>query len=1113
MILVCLAGNGRVKLKRVALEMIKINNIWHTEINWTSSNRPRMSDVRRSARIRTKSSVETQGGGDSSEIQIDDRTAVEEAFSDEEESSDEDEDAQDEDYEESAKEKKRKASGQKGRSGSKRGKSSAGQSSRLSSSRRSKTVMSAGSKEDQEQFLETVKDFQPTELFEILATSEDISIDELARNWLETYKNDRDEFLKDFINLLLCCCGAVAHVEAHDVHSNESSNETIEEVQLEFQRQKIHEFHLLISMQSKRKAKYPHLYSNFVELMSRLMDLADEAQLICTDSAEDDGQVTTGPFVLDLLTWLSTISVCKIRCLRYIATYALYIFQDYMTEHVVNLERKYLSKLSKQLKMEQKRKRPNTKTLEKLEATIEEVQSNKMVVRDIIDQIIKLSFVHRFKDVDSRIRSLSMMHLAIWIQNYPEFFMKVTFLKYYGWLLSDSSSDVRSQVLKILPDLIAKQHDKVIDSSAVRQFFERFKERILEMALKDENLDVRTHAVNVLIEVAALGYLENSEILAISSLIFDEKEVKVSSRGKSSRFLMAVAKFFAQVTAEKIDEFISNHTLPGSLFELKTSSVVKISIFTRLLKESLEYHLRDNAEATKNSNILFQAAEFLYPSFGSLIKEICLLLIYDGDLTHPSLNDNRLSDADDAETQKDDELMLPNDTSSSALYVTVLHGLCYGGATIKAQPRFDVAEAVLPHLDKLATQLSLQSSTVLCSLTGIFNLFSFEDWIHTGYEKDIRSTLNKIVKAFSETHLSCSASDVKHKAYSETVQHVKDLKLDELDQCWQNQIVHLKIFFEKFLDERLTTAEDDLGEKFESVNSMFTSKLSLLGKFYPLDIPDSLMDKFLNRYLLQVPHQYVHMDESFIRDINFNILAQAGTWELQKWTDILNLRATDDSEQQSPRLDVRYLCKILEALKKTLRMMSSKSNNNTDHVSETFLITLALANPLIDLIISIKVFELNLNDKHYSLKQSVRELVPGLLSSQMNSDLLSIFLYLEGLCAQQLKVHLDRFPEEDANLNDIDDEHVSKVSEKALLIFSIKLKGLMKLGFLDRETAERIALNKDKLPPLFAQVIDDLIFGQEKKPTNKGKPIREPTPEEPEDINMLQDDPIEDSEI
>lgn len=1069
-----------------------------------------MSAVRRSTRQRTKSSVGSSGEQDAGEVVVDTNTVVDEALSDEEQSSDEEEDVQDEDYEEPSKTKKRKATSQRSRPASKRGKT-AGSSSKGGTS-------SAGSRKDQVDFLEMVKNFEPTEMFEILATSEGISIDEVARDWLDTYRENRDVFVQEFINLLLCCCGAVVHVEEHDVHSNESSNKTIEEVQLMFQNQKIHEFHLMISKNHRKKSKYPHLYENFVELMSRLMDVAINAQLICEESTEEGGQIVTGPFIVDLLTWLSSISVCKLRCLRYVATLTLYLFQDYLTEHVVDLESRYLSKLTKQLKMEQRKKRPNTKTVQKLESNIEEYQGEKMVCRDIIDNIIKLCFVHRFKDVDSATRSLSMVHLSLWIQNYPEYFMKVTFLKYYGWLLSDSSAEVRSRVLRILPQLITRQNNDLVDNSALRQFFERFKERILEIALKDEILDVRLHAVGVLTEVAALGYLEDSEVLTISSLIFDDNEVKISSRGKNSRFLMAAAKFFAQVTSERIAEFTNSHDTPNELFEMTTTSLIKIGTFTKLLNESLVFYMKENTnvDSGKRISTVFQAAEFLYPFFGSLIEDICRMLTYDGEFDHPSLRTESNMNEDDEEIYEN-QLLLPSEGNGNILYVTILFGLCYGGCNLKGQPRFDVAEAVLPHLDKLMTQLPVQSSNILSSLTGIFNLFSFEDWIHTGYEKSIRKTLEKIVKAFSEASLSCSPTDLEYKSLSETVKHTKQLNLDELNEPWQNQIVHLKILLEKFLDERLLDHSEGFEEHITVLSTMFTNKLILLGKFYPIEFDPSLLDKFLENYVLRIPSEKQNIQPTVAREMNLNVLTLLATWKVQKWTKIPENRLPTNSNLSVPRSDLQAVSKVIKSLDKVLRQLNDGDDFAKD--SSNVALKLAVSDPLLDVLVAIKVVELGLSQSERSLELQLKEFFPTQLSEPTCSALLNIFLYLESAYAQKSEIHLDRSPEEDANLNDLDDELITTDCEKQLLIFTIKLKGLIKLGLLRGHIVERIALNKDKLSPLFTQVVDDSIFDQAKKGKYVGKQshkraIREPSiAEEPDDIDMLQEDPIDDSEI
>lgn len=245
-----------------------------------------MTAVRRSTRIRTKSQVTEEESSDDEQdasvqhIETDEATAAVQRDVGEEdsESSSEDdfEDQDDDDYVDAAA-AKRKPRKRKPKS-----------TSNTSSKRQKKKPNSSGersaaphaptghrSKKDQEQYLEVVKDFQPTELFEILSTSEDVSIEELLREWLETYTENRDRFLQEFINLLLNCCGSVARVEDHDVHSNESSNETVGEIQLLFQRQKLHEFYLLISKDNRKRKNFKMgpLYQNFVEFMTKLLEV------------------------------------------------------------------------------------------------------------------------------------------------------------------------------------------------------------------------------------------------------------------------------------------------------------------------------------------------------------------------------------------------------------------------------------------------------------------------------------------------------------------------------------------------------------------------------------------------------------------------------------------------------------------------------------------------------------------------------------------------------------------------------------------------------------------------------------------------------------------------
>lgn len=1074
-----------------------------------------MSQVRRSSRIHSRSIEERDTEeGRVGEVQTDGETTVQGILSDESDNEANDDDSE---YEEPSQRKKRKINSKSGDRAVKKAKNSANE-------RSNRMNVKANSRKDKEELERISKDFEATELFEILATSEDYSVDELLRDWLGTYIENRDQFLQEFINLLLCCTGAIARVENHDVHSNESSNETIGEVQLMFQRQHIHEFHLLISKKNKKRSKYQPLYENFVEFMSRLMESANELQLLYCESTEVDGLISTSPLVLDLLTWLSALSVCKLRALRYVSTLTLYLFQDFLTEHVVDLERNYLSKLSKQLAVEQRKKRSNTKTIEKLESAIEEVQSSKMVTQNIIDNIIKVCFVHRFKDVDDTLRCMSMIHLSTWIRNYPEYFLKVTFLKYFGWLLSDSSAEVRMHVLRVLPQIITRDHNKAVDNSAIRQFFERFKERLLEIASKDENLEVRMNAVNVLIEVVTLGYLEEHENLQITSLIFDDNQIKVTSYSKHSRLLGSLAKFFSQVVIERCEEFTKNHDIiDETIYGIRAASAIKIGILASLLNQSLliNFQKEEGLDSEAKIAALYQASEFLYPYFSSLLQDLCQLLSYDGEYDHPDLLDNSENIHENDESYL--KLLLPNDSNNIILYVTTLNGLCCGGVNMKNQPKLKVAKIILPQLDILFSQLPLHSSNVLSSVMRIFNLFTFEDWIQSGHEKSIVHIAKRIVRAFIETRLSSKPTDTKFKAFSETIQVIHSMNLIELDELWLNQITHLKIQLSKYLDEymALPRGATNVNERIDTLYTMFINKLGLLGKTYPIEFDNALLSKLLIDHISKIPDQINQYEQDIIELINFKLLTLLITCQLQKWTDIFEKATSTESIPHVPLPVLQSIAKILSVMNSTLLELHGKAEMS----SSRFLLTWQLVNSFIDNVVALNVIELRLPEVARSWTRAFKEIFPPYLPSETQFVISQVFLYLESLFAKEINVPLDRFAEEEVYFNDIKEDVFGDESERQLLVFLLKLKGLSRLGLLGDEEYSRIKLNKGKLGPLYESIVDDTFFQEGKKterqlknhlqPAQKLLSINEESPAEEmySDVDMLQNDPIVDSEI
>ncbi|CCK72744.1 cohesin subunit IRR1 KNAG_0L01240 [Huiozyma naganishii CBS 8797] len=1059
-----------------------------------------MPELRRSGRTKSRSDRATSEGGGLQGVDTDDRVAIDQsdagsASSGEESFSEEADNVEDDDYVESStsKRKKRQAASQK-----KKPTSSKKPRSKNTGNTKGKPPALTVTEKEQHMYLELIQDFQPTELFEVLSTSEDVSVDDLLRDWLEEYSENRDTIIQQFINLLLNCCGCVAHLEEHDVHSNESSNETVSELQLAFQNQKLHEFYLLMSKNGRKNATYKPLYNNFVEFMSKLLDVASDLQLLTAEFDEDQNETVMGPFVLDLLTWLSSFSVSKIRCFRYVSTVTLYLFQDFLSEHVVDLEKNYLAKFTKQLGLEEKKKRPNKKTLEELQKNIAEVQGDKGVVENIIDNIVKLCFVHRFKDVDEFVRSESVIHLSVWIRNYPEYFMKVTFLKYFGWLLSDSSKVVRSQVLKVLPHIITSSQLAKFDNSATRQFFERFKQRILEIALNDVDLEVRLHATHVLVEVVKMGYLEDAETLAISSLIYDDSDIKVSSHSKNSRFLAAVAKFFSQVIKETSKEFMkSNNEIDENMSPLKTSNVVKIGIIVRFLSNSLLYYLQDTKEINSEAKVrlLFQASEFLSTYFGQEISNICMLLTDDDKfenifkhLTAISKETEEKNNADDEEDPEETiniTPLLPTDNNNVILYVTVLSGLCHGAMSLKNQQSQKCGDSILPHFLKLLKNLPIQSMDIFCPLLDIFGLFAFEDWIRSGHEKDVKEVVKIIDQAFLETNLaSTDFSDSKFKSFSNVLQHIKGFNINDFDEIWINEVSHLEVHMGKFLEESEKPQNKlEFNEFVNTVFSVYLNKLVLLGKEYIIEFSQELLVLFFKQFFSTFAENYADLNEEILEEINFKLPILLVTWKLQKWADLLRISSDNSIDSGSSSPDNTFSHSAVKTLKyigviydQLSQFLISLESSKTEINKTVFLLKWQLSSALIDIIVALKCFELQLPENETNWKASITERFPYYVSEEVAASFLDVFLCLESLYAKSTNVELDRASEEDVNLNDLTETLLVHDPERELLLYTIKMKGLIRLEFLNSDVVERLKLNKERLDPLFAAIIDGTIF-------------------------------------
>lgn len=179
--------------------------------------------------------------------------------------------------------------------------------------------------------------------------------------------------------------------------------------------------------------------------------------------------------------------------------------------------------------------------------------------------IIHSVFVHRFRDLDPNIRAECVRALGQWLKKYPEQFLDANYLRYIGWVLSDSENHVRLEAVKALSGV----YDQTEYLHSVTNFTERFKTRLLEMATSDIDLSIRVAVIQVLGDIESHFPLEEEEKEKLCLLLFDEEP----------RVRRAVSSFVRAVWEEEVEEQLSAQRKPSN----KDKERIGIKVLSRLL--------------------------------------------------------------------------------------------------------------------------------------------------------------------------------------------------------------------------------------------------------------------------------------------------------------------------------------------------------------------------------------------------------------------------------------------------------------------------------------------------------------------------------------------------
>ncbi|KAF7909428.1 uncharacterized protein EAF01_003146 [Botrytis porri] len=365
--------------------------------------------------------------------------------------------------------------------------------------------------------------------------------DEIVSSFLEKYAQNGPGAVAELINFVLKSAGCDLVINEDDVNDADNVNGKIADLQDEHQAQNISDYPLISRVKNSHAFRTSFL--DFFDSLNKTMN--------ASGALYDEDE----PLMESIFHWMASMSSSNLRPFRHTAT-AVALTIATSTCQVAKEQIEIAARTLRQLEGEKKNKRPNKGRLADFERKVREGEGKKEILEERLKDIFDTIWVHRYRDVDPKIRTECIEALGLWIHTLPGYWFDGQYLRYLGWMLTDSASSMRLEVVKQLQRIL-KNSSNV---SRMGTFIERFRPRIIEIATRDSDAAVRSNAVDLVDILRKGGMLEPDDIDVIGKLIFDS-EPKVRK---------AVVAFFVENVKDVFDEKIEQLGGEDALEEILT---------------------------------------------------------------------------------------------------------------------------------------------------------------------------------------------------------------------------------------------------------------------------------------------------------------------------------------------------------------------------------------------------------------------------------------------------------------------------------------------------------------------------------------------------------------
>ncbi|KAF2736048.1 STAG-domain-containing protein [Polyplosphaeria fusca] len=347
-------------------------------------------------------------------------------------------------------------------------------------------------------------------------------LDDVAAQWITSFREHEANAVAEIVNFVLRSAGCDIKIDQNDIDDPDNAPNKLGEIQDDYQAQNVSEYPLIAKRGGGTfKSALHGFFISLIQTVAQTGLLYENTELI-----------------ENIQVWISTMSSAPNRPFRHTSTVVSLAITSALSRVARDIVENSAKKI-RQSETESKKARVNKGRVSAVNKEVEELNKKLELVNASISDWFDTVFVHRYRDVDPKIRVDCVEALADWVITYPDNFFDGSHLRYLGWVLSDTHAAVRLEVIKQLHKLFGDQ-EKL---AGLKTFTERFRPRIVEMATRDADSNVRAAAVDLLDVLREAGFLEPDDIDSIGKLIYDA-EPKVRN---------AVVGFFAETVSSAYD--------------------------------------------------------------------------------------------------------------------------------------------------------------------------------------------------------------------------------------------------------------------------------------------------------------------------------------------------------------------------------------------------------------------------------------------------------------------------------------------------------------------------------------------------------------------------------